>query len=158
MPRAGLASRSRPQRWCSPCSPASALIATVRVYPYGTSFYSELAGGLPGGATLGMQRQFWANNVTGVLGWLNENARPGERVYLHECHGGQVRDYQRNGMLRSDLQFVGDPFSADIVAEQYHQEFREQEFNVWQAFGTQKPVTGLYVDETPQIIVYRRTR
>ena len=135
---------------------SSAVIASVRVYPYGTSFYSELSGGLPGGASLGMQRQFWANNVTGVLPWINQNARPGERVYLHECHGGQVRDYQRNGMLRTDLAFVNDPFSADIVAYQYHQEFREQEFNVWQAMGSATPVTGLYVDETPQVIVYRR--
>lgn len=133
-----------------------ALIASVRVYPYGTSFYSELAGGLPGAATMGMQRQFWANNVTGVLEWINQNARPGERVYLHECHGGQIRDYQRNDMLRKDLAFVGSPFEADLVAYQYHQEFRETEFQIWQAFGTTQPVTGLYVDETPQIVVYRR--
>ncbi len=136
------------------CLPA--LIASVRVYPYGTSAYSELAGGLPGAASLGMQRQFWANNVTGVLDWLNQNARPGERVYLHEVHGGMIRDFQRNGMLRSDLAFVGGPFEADLVAYQYHQEFREQEFNTWQAFGTSQPVTGLYVDETPQVVVYRR--
>lgn len=133
-----------------------ALIATARVYEFGTSAYSELAGGLPGAATLGMQRQFWANNLTGVLEWINANARPGERVYLHENHGGQVRDYQRNNMLRTDLVFVGSPFEADLVAYQYHQEFREHEFMTWQAFGTQKPVYGLYVDETPQIIVYRR--
>ena len=133
-----------------------ALIQSVRVYPYGTSAYSELAGGLPGAAAMGMQRQFWANNVTGVLEWINQNARPGERVYLHECHGGQIRDYQRNGMLRNDLRFVGGPFDADLVAYQYHQEFRETEFQVWQSFGTTQPVTGLYVDETPQIVVYRR--
>ena len=30
------------------------------------------------------------------------------------------------------------------------------EFNPWQAFGTTQPVAGLYVDETPQIVVYRR--
>lgn len=135
-----------------------ALIATWRVYPYGTSAYSELAGGLPGAATLGMQRQFWANNVTGVLDWINQNARPGDRVYLHECHGGQIRDYQRNGMLRGDLSFVGDASQADLVAYQYHQEFREQEFAAWQALGTTRPATGLYVDETPQIIVYQRPR
>jgi hypothetical protein len=136
------------------CLPA--LIATARVYEFGTSAYSELAGGLPGAASLGMQRQFWANNVTGVLPWINANARPGDRVYLHECHNGQVNDYLRNGMLRRDLRFVGSPFEADIVAYQYHQEFREQEFQIWEAFGTARPVTGLYLDETPQIVVYRR--
>lgn len=137
---------------------SSMFIATKYLGPFGTSAYSELAGGLPGAATAGMQRQFWANNITGVLEWINKNARPGERVYLHECHGGQIRDYQRNGMLRTDLAFVGGPFEADIVAYQYHQEFREHEFNTWQALGTTRPVAGLYLDETPQVIVYRRSR
>ena len=48
------------------------------------------------------------------------------------------------------------PFEADLVAYQYHQEFREAEANTWQAFGTTQPVYGLYLDETPQVIVYRR--
>ena len=133
-----------------------AFIASVRVYPYGTSHYSELAGGLPGAATMGMQRQFWANNVSGVLTWLNANAREGDRVYFHECHNLQTRDYGENKMVRKDLRFVGSPWEADIVLYQYHQEFREAEFNTWQAFGTTQPVAGLYVDETPQIVVYRR--
>lgn len=142
-----------------------ALIQSVRVYPYGTSAYSELAGGVPGAATLGMQRQFWANNVTGVLEWINANARPGERIYFHEVHGGMINDMQRNGMLRRDLQPIVDgqgcfmascPPLADMVVYQYHQEFKETEFATWQAFGHATPVAGLYVDETPQVVVYRR--
>jgi hypothetical protein len=137
---------------------APAAVASVRIYPYGTSHYSELAGGLPGAALMGMQRQFWSNNVTGVLPWINANAKPGNRVYLHEVTGDSIRHYQRNGMLRTDLGFTGGPWDADIVAYQYHQEFREHEFNTWQALGTTKPVFGLYVDETPQVIVYQRNR
>lgn len=135
-----------------------ALIQGVRIYPYGTSAYAEAAGGLPGAAAMGMQRQFWSNNVTGVLEWINQNAKPGERIYLHEVTGDSIRHYQRNGMLRADIGFTGGPWDADIVAYQYHQEFREHEFNAWQALGTVKPVYGLYVDETPQVIVYRRAR
>ena len=135
---------------------SSGAIATARGYEFGTSAYSELAGGAPGAASLGMQRQYWANNLTGVLPWLNANVRANDRIFLHENHGGQISDYQRNGMLRSDLRFVGSAFEADWVVYQYHQEFREHEFNAWQAFGTQKPVYGLYVDETPQIVVYKR--
>jgi 4-amino-4-deoxy-L-arabinose transferase-like glycosyltransferase len=134
----------------------SALIATMHVFAFGTSAYSELAGGMPGAASLGMQRQFWSNNLTGVLDWINKNARPGERIYFHECHQGQIHDYMRNGMLRNDITPVGGPNGADIVAYQYHQEFRDQEFLAWDALGTRHPVTGLYLDETPQVIVYRR--
>ena len=133
-----------------------ATIATARIYEFGTSAYGDFAGGLPGAASLGMQRQYWSNNVTGVLDWLNTNLRPGERVYLHEVHGGQIRDLQRNGMLRADIGFTGGPNDADVVVYQYHQEFREHEFNAWEALGTTKPVAGLYVDETPQLVIYRR--
>jgi len=135
---------------------APALIGLVRVFPYGTAFYSELAGGVPGAASLGMQRQFWSSHVTGVLPWINEHAKPRARVYLHEVTGNSFQHYQDNGMLRRDLQLAWSPADADLVAYQYHQEFREQEFNIWQAFGTRTPVTGLYLDETPQIVVYQR--
>ncbi len=135
---------------------APALIATARIHPYGTSYYSELAGGLPGAATLGMQRQFWSNNVTGVLGWLNEHSPPNARVWLHEVTGLAFQEYQANGMLRRDLRAAPGPWDAQIAAYQYHQEFREHEMNIWQAFGTRTPVTGLYLDETPQVIVYKR--
>jgi len=135
---------------------APALVATARNHPYGTSYYSELAGGLPGAATLGMQRQFWSNNVTGVLDWLNAHAPPNARVWLHEVTGLAFQEYQLNGMLRRDLQAAGGPWDAQIAVYQYHQEFREHEMNVWQAFGTETPAAALYLDETPQIIVYQR--
>ncbi|MDY7228650.1 ArnT family glycosyltransferase [Hyalangium rubrum] len=135
---------------------APALIGLVRSFPYGTAFYSELAGGIPGAASLGMQRQFWSSHVTGVLPWINEHAKPNSRVYLHEVTGHSFGHYQQNGMLRKDLRMVWSPADADLVAYQYHQEFREHEMNIWQAFGTRTPVTGLYLDETPQIIVYQR--
>jgi len=133
-----------------------ALTLTVHVHPYGTSAYGELAGGIPGAASLGLQRQYWSNNVTGVLPWIDANARPGARVWLHEVNGLSFRDYQRNEMLRKDVMPVGGPEDADLAAVQYHQEFREQEVLVWQAFGTAIPSTGLYLDETPQVVVYRR--
>jgi hypothetical protein len=101
-----------------------------------------------------MQRQYWSNNVTGVLGWVNAHAPRGARVWLHEVVS--FRDYQRNGMLRPDLLPAGGPADADVAVVQYHQEFREQEVAVWQAFGTTRPVTGLYIDETPQVVVYQR--
>jgi len=131
-----------------------AVTLTAHVHPYGTSAYGELAGGIPGAASLGMQRQYWSNNVTGVLPWLNAHAPRGARIWLHEVVS--FHDYQRNGMLREDLRQAAGPADADIAVVQYHQEFREQELAVWQAFGTTRPVTGLYIDETPQVVVYQR--
>jgi hypothetical protein len=128
----------------------------AHVHPYGTSAYGELAGDIPGAASLGMQRQYWSNNVTGVLPWLNATCPPGARIYLHEVNAESIATYRRMGMLRADLRPVWSPRDADYVAYQWHREFRDREYETWNAFGTRTPATGLYVDETPQVIVYAR--
>ena len=135
---------------------AVALVGCVHIGGYGDSAYNELCGEGAGAAELGMQRQFWSNNVTGVLGWLNENAPAGARVYFHEVTVGSVQAYKQDGMLRRDLQPVGGASDAQLVPYQYMQEFRQQEFDVWNAFGTTEPVDGLYLDESPNVTVYRR--
>src|SRR5690606_5576688 len=52
---------------------APGVVSTAHFHPWGTPAYNELAGGAAGGAALGMQRQYWSNNVTAVLPWLNEH-------------------------------------------------------------------------------------
>ena len=37
-----------------------------------------------------------------------------------------------------------------------YREFRDREPETWNAFGTHRPATGLYLDEVPQIVVYAR--
>ena len=128
----------------------------AHLHPYGTSAYGELAGDLPGAASLGMQRQYWSNNVTAVLPWLNANAPNGARIFFHEVNAESVRAYQQSGQLRKDLRQADGPGDADYAALQWHREFRDREPETWNAFRTRRPATGLYLDETPQIIVYAR--
>jgi hypothetical protein len=128
----------------------------AHLHPYGTSAYGELAGGLPGAATLGMQRQYWSNNVTGVLPWLNSHCPPGARVYFHEVNVESYRAYILAGLLRPDIRYASDPEQSDYAALQWHREFRDREPQTWNAFGTRRPATGLYLDEVPQVVVYAR--
>src|SRR5207248_2808798 len=81
---AGLASQAGlPRARAIGIAAAAALLPGLwqiaHVHPYGTSAYGELAGGVPGAASLGMQRQYWSNNVTAVLPWLNAHAPRGAR-------------------------------------------------------------------------------
>lgn len=159
--KSALTAKRRMPEWVVPSALcallfAPALWASIRIHPYGTSAYSELAGGAPGAANLGMQRQFWSNNVTGVLPWINEHAPPNARIFFHEVTDYAVGYYKDNGLLRQDIRIARDAAGADLVAYQYHQEFREHEFSAWEALRTRRPVTGLYVDETPQVVVYQR--
>ncbi|HEY4729510.1 MAG TPA: hypothetical protein VIH41_00170 [Myxococcales bacterium] len=128
----------------------------VHLHPYGTSAYGELAGGIPGAATLGMQRQYWSNNVTGVLPWLNSHCPLGARVYFHEVNVESYRAYILAGLLRPDIRYASDPEQSDYAALQWHREFRDREPQTWNAFGTRRPATGLYLDEVPQVVVYAR--
>ena len=149
-------SRTRALRALSAAVLLPGLWQIARTHPYGTSAYGELAGGIPGAASLGMQRQYWSNNVTAVLPWLNARCPPNARVYFHEVNVESYRAYQQAGLLRADLGYASGPESADYVALQWHREFRDREPETWNAFGTHRPATGLYLDEVPQIVVYAR--
>jgi hypothetical protein len=143
---------------------AAAALATLlpglwqiaHVHPYGTSAYGELAGDIPGAATLGMQRQYWSNNVTAVLPWLNAHCPPNARVYFHEVNVESYRTYILMGMLRRDIRYAPGPAESDYAALQWHREFRDREPETWNAFGTRRPATGLYLDDVPQVVVYAR--
>lgn len=132
------------------------LVQIARVHPYGTSAYGELAGGIPGAASLGLQRQYWSANVTAVLPWLNAHVPRGGRVFFHEVNPESFGAYQLSGALRRDIQYAASPEASDYAALQWHREFRDVEPRVWNAFGTRRPSTGLYLDEVPQVIVYAR--
>lgn len=127
---------------------------TTRFQPYGTSAYDELAGLEENAANLGMQRQYWSNNVTGVLDWLNENGKDSARVYLHEVTPISFEWYKLDGWIRNDLRWASTPEHADIVVYQYHEEFRDREIEVQNMMGN--PKTGLYLGDVPVITVYVR--
>jgi 4-amino-4-deoxy-L-arabinose transferase-like glycosyltransferase len=132
------------------------VIGAVHIGGYGESFYNELAGGGAGGAELGMERQFWSNNVSSVLDWLNHDAPQNAAVDFHEVTQGSYEAYRQNGMLRPDIRFTLSPQNAQLAAYQYMQEFRDQEYQIWNSFGTNEPVDGHYLDEAPDITVYAR--
>jgi hypothetical protein len=135
---------------------APALWAVAHDHPFGTAAYNEIAGGAPGAASLGMQRQFWGDNMVAALAALNEHAVPEARIWYQEAAPTAVRAYQRDGRLRPDLRWVDGPETADISVYHYHQEFRDKEFATWTLFHSARPVYGVYLDEVPLIQVYAR--
>jgi hypothetical protein len=135
---------------------APAAWQVAHVHPFGTAAWNELAGGAPGAATMGMQRQFWGDSTVAVLPALNAHAAPGARVWFQETTALAARQYQRDGQLRRDLAVAAGPEDADVSIWQYHQEFRDREFRTWTEFRTTRPVAGAYLDEVPLVQVYAR--
>ncbi len=135
---------------------APGLWGVALAHPWGTVFYNELAGGGAGGAALGMQRQFWSNDVTAVLPEVNALAPPEGRVWLHEVNRESVEAYRRDGLLRADLVELGSARGADVVAHQHMFEFRDQEFQAWNELGTRRAAAMFAWQEAPQVTVYAR--
>jgi hypothetical protein len=138
---------------------APAIVETARSHPYGLSHYNALAGGAPGGADLGMNRQFWGYSAAGVLPFLDtlpDNAK----IYPHDWNHDAWTMYLRDGVLRPDLIDTGleDPAvrasDAALVIHELH--FNKYEYMIWDAYRTVRPAHVLTLDGVPLVTVYTR--
>lgn len=148
----------------------SAAVETFHPQPYGLTAYNALAGGAPGAADLGMNRQFWGVAARGVLGELPRLAPPGGAqgsgassspvlVYPHDA-APAWGVYQRLGLLPSSFADAG-PESYGIERSQlalviHERHFARHDFLIWQSYGTVQPVFVLRLDGVPLVSVYRR--
>jgi hypothetical protein len=137
-----------------------AAVETARSHPYGLSHYNALAGGAPGGADLGMNRQFWGYSVAGLLPWLDAELPPDTRLYLHDWNHDAYTMYLRDGRLRPDILDAGmeDPgvraSNAALVIHEKH--FAKYEYMIWDAYRTVRPAQVLTLDGVPLVTVYTR--
>ncbi len=130
--------------------------SVARQHPFGTAGYNDLAGGPPGAASLGLERQFWGDDVRAVLPAVNAHAAPGARIWWQEATSLDVRAYRRDGLLRADLREAEGPEDADLSLWQHHREFMDKEFRTWTELGTRRPVAGAWLEEVPLVEVYAR--
>lgn len=128
----------------------------ARTHPFGTAAWNELAGGAPGAASLGMQRQVGGDALAVALPTLNAHAAPGARIWFREAAGAAMRLYRLDGRLRPDLEWASGPEDADVSLWEPHAASRDREYRTWSAFGTARPVAGIYLEEVPLVHVYAR--
>jgi 4-amino-4-deoxy-L-arabinose transferase-like glycosyltransferase len=142
---------------------AAAATETHHAQPYALTHYNALAGGAPGGADLGMNRQFWGIAARGVLPYLAAHApakgQPAASVYSHDA-SMQWADYRRMGLLPATLPDAGHE-NVGVVASKWAIVIHELHFNrhdymIWDAYGTVQPVFVLRTDGVPIVSVYRR--
>ena len=137
-----------------------AAVETARSHPYGLSHYNALAGGAPGGADLGMNRQFWGYSVLGVLDWLDQHVKPDGKVYLHDWNHDAYNIYLREHRLRRDILDAGmemDGVRASDTALLVHEKhFNKYEMMIWDAYRQVRPSYVLTLDGVPLVTVYQR--
>ncbi|HVX97320.1 MAG TPA: glycosyltransferase family 39 protein [Polyangia bacterium] len=141
------------------CLPAVA--ETRRSHPDGLSHYNLLAGGFAGGASLGMNRQFWGYSVLPMLPWIN--AHPDNRaMYWHDVISDAEFMYKREGRLDMDVGDTGygqpgiERSSVGILFYEKHWALYEAWF--WDEYKTTRPVYVRDVEGVPLITVYQRSK
>jgi hypothetical protein len=141
------------------CLPAVA--ETERSQPDGLSHYNLIAGGFAGGASLGMNRQFWAYCVLPMLDWVNQDPADNRRMYWHDVLGDALHMYKRERRLALD---VGDTGQAEggiqassmgLLVWEKHWAIYEGWF--WESYGTVKPAFVRDREGVPLVIGYKRS-
>jgi hypothetical protein len=137
-------------------------VETVTAQPYALTWYNALAGGAPGGADRGMNRQFWGVAARGVVEVIARDAPPLPRtkprtVYSHDASPawGWYRlgapwwmpdaGHEAAGIARSDY--------AIVIHERH---FNRHDYLIWKAYGTVQPIFVLRADGVPIVSVYRK--
>jgi hypothetical protein len=141
----------------------AALSETAAAHPYALSHYTALAGGPPGGADLGMNRQFWGVSARGVLPFLNQFAPgPGEppvQVYSHDAQPAWGL-YRRAELLSPGLPDAGAEASgiarSQIALVIHERHFARHDYLVWDRYGTVQPSHILTTFGVPIVSVYVR--
>ena len=141
----------------------AAMIETIDAQPYALSHYNALAGGAPGGADLGMNRQFWGYSARGALPWLNRYAREHGGplpIYTHDASMAWGV-YRREGLVDRALPDSGNEYRGGITRAQlalvvHELHFNRHDYLIWDAFGTVQPVYVLTYDGVPIVSVYAR--
>ena len=143
------------------CVVGAAAVETGVAEPYALTWYSALAGGAPGGADLGMNRQFWGVAMRGELARLAAEAHPAGPTYVYTHDASPAWGlYQRGGLVPRTLLDAGweqagiDRSDLAVVIHERH--FNRHDYLIWKAYGTVRPIDVLTTDGVPIVSLYRR--
>ena len=136
---------------------APPLAITAHSHPFGLSTYVPFVGGVRGGASLGLNRQFWGYTSQNVAPFF-EKARPNASVYIHDTAWDSWARMLDERRIRPDLRAVGFAAEADIAIYQHELHMLGVEYNIWEALGTVIPSYIVEHDGVPIVVVYARSR
>jgi hypothetical protein len=140
------------------CLPA--VVETRRSHPDGLSHYNMIAGGFAGGATLGMNRQYWGYAVLPMLDDINRDVPGNRAMYWHDVIADAISMYKREGRVASGVGNTG--FGEDgikrselgILFHEKHWAIYESWF--WEAYRTTRPAFVREREGVPLVTYYRR--
>lgn len=137
---------------------APGFVETAHSHPFGLSHYTAAAGGVPGAAELGMNRQFWGFTTRSLVPYLREVLPRGGNVYICDTIYSAWVMLIRDGFLPENIRATWDIAQADYALVHHEKHFAEVDHQIWTTYGTVQPVHVLTYDGVPIISVYENPR
>jgi hypothetical protein len=140
------------------CLPA--LAETRRSHPDGLAHYNLLAGGFAGGASLGMNRQFWGYSVLPMLPMIDAARSDNSAMYWHDVIGDALSMYKRERRLSLEVGNTG--FGEDGIRHSrmgilfYEKHWAIYEGWFWTEYGTTRPAYVRAREGVPLVTLYER--
>jgi 4-amino-4-deoxy-L-arabinose transferase-like glycosyltransferase len=128
---------------------------TAHSHPFGLSHYTLAAGGVPGAADLGMNRQFWGFTTGSLVDFFNRNLPDGGTVWLCDTTWKSWQLLVRDRLLSPAIRPVSDIARADYAIVHHEHHFAEVDFQIWTLYRTVQPAHVLLYDGVPIVSVYR---
>ena len=134
---------------------APAAVETAHSHPFGLSHYTVAAGGVPGAAEKGMNRQFWGFTTRSLVPYLRRALPRGGDLYLCDTIYWSFEMLIRDDFLTPEFRPNGEIARADLALVHHEKHFLEVDTQIWTTYGTVQPVYVLTYDGVPIISVYR---
>ena len=84
----------------------SPILDAIHLYPHLLSYYSEQVGGLAGAVEMGLEPTYWCDMYIEGVRYINQNAKPGDSVWVEGSSFRVLLYYQLIGVLRSDIRLA----------------------------------------------------
>jgi hypothetical protein len=140
------------------CLPA--IVETQRSHPDGLGHYNLIAGGFAGGASLGMNRQFWGYAVLPMLPDLDRRVPDNRALYWHDVLPDAISMYKRDGRLSLGVGDTG--FGEEGIRRSqlgilfYEKHWAKYEAWFWETYGTTRPIYVRAREGVPMVTLYDR--
>ena len=132
------------------------LCMTLHSTPWGLSFYTPLVGGVPGAASLGLNRSFWGYTTGAMQGEINQRAPPRAQVFVHDTALASWEMLRLDHRVRDDLRGrLSIPGSA-LALFHYEPHMRRVEYQTWVDFGHDAPAAIKTYDGVPIVWLHQR--
>jgi hypothetical protein len=135
-----------------------AVVETAHSHPFGLSHYGVAAGGVPGAADRGMNRQFWGFTTGSLDRFFAEHLPRGGSVYLCDSLPTTLSMLVRDGRFPRGMRATGDIAQADYAIVHHEHHFAEVDHQIWATYGSVKPAYVLTYDGVPIVSVYENPR